>query len=124
MNNGSKSWYIVDGYRPPLHQGEAKDYAGHEWYGILNCNKEDAHVLIDIFFTDRPPVLGIPFLVPAQRLGDFYSHQLEEMGGVKLDIGQQYSLRIRSDIGVVLQYGRMDVNQPNLSYLATMGHAD
>lgn len=121
---GRTSWYIVDGYRPPVSAGGAKDYMGHEWYGILNCNEVDAHILIDIYFRDKAPVLGIPFTVPAQRIGDFYSYQLEEMGGPKLNIGEQYSMRIRSDIGVILQYGRMDVNQSNLAYLATMGHAE
>ncbi|RKJ47130.1 hypothetical protein D7X98_02280 [bacterium 1XD8-76] len=45
-------------------------------------------------------------------------------GGLNLGVGQQYSLNITNDIGIVVQYGRMDINQPNLSYLATMGFAE
>lgn len=124
MVSGKDCWYIVDGYRPPVHQGEADNYKGHECYMMLNCNQQDAHVLVDIYYEDRPPVLGIPFLVPAERLVSFYSDEVEKLGGVKLDIAEQYSIRIRSDVGIVVQYGRMDVNQPNLAYLATMGYAD
>ena len=36
----------------------------------------------------------------------------------------QYSLRIRSDVGVVVQYGRMDINQSNLAYIATLGYPE
>lgn len=122
--SGKDCWYIVDGYRPSVEPGGAKNLLGHEWYGLLNCNECDAHVLIDIFYEDREPVLGIPLTVPAQRLRGFYSHDLEKLGGVKLGAGEQYSMRIRSDVGVVVQYGRLDINQPNMAYLATMGHAE
>lgn len=118
---GKECWYIVDGYRPPVAQGDVKNYKGHECYMLLNCNEQDANVLIDIFYKDRDPVLGIKFKVPAQRLATFYSDD-EKTLGVKLDIQEEYSIRIRSDVGVVLQYGRMDINQPNLAYLATMGY--
>jgi hypothetical protein len=33
-------------------------------------------------------------------------------------------MRIRSDIGIVVQYGRLDVTQPNMAFLATLGHAE
>ena len=122
--NGKECWYVVDGYRPPVNAGGRSDYKGHECYMILNCNEADAHVLIDIFYKDKPPVLGIPFTVPAQRMANFYSDEVETLGGVKLDIGEDYSMRFRSDIGVVVQYGRMDINQPNLAYLATLGYAE
>jgi hypothetical protein len=121
---GKDCWYVVDGYRPPVNAGGRSDYKGHECYMILNCNEQDAHVLIDIFYKDKPPVLGIPLTVPAQRMVNFYSDDVETLGGVKLSIGEDYSMRFRSDVGVVVQYGRMDINQPNLAYLATMGYAD
>ena len=122
--SGKECWYVVDGYRPPVSEGEVKNYRGHECYMILNCNEQDARVLIDIFYMDKPPVLGIPLTVPAQRLANFYSDDVEKLGGVKLGVGEDYSMRFRSDVGVVVQYGRMDVNQSNLAYLATMGYGE
>ncbi|HHV98211.1 MAG TPA: hypothetical protein GXX36_01335 [Clostridiaceae bacterium] len=120
--NGKKNWYIVDGYRPPVNPGEATDYEGHECIMILNCNDQDANIFIDVYFTDRPPVEGIPFVAPAKRVTAFRSNDRKVFGDLYLDVGVQYSLRIRSDVDVVVQYGRLDVNQPNMAYLATLGY--
>lgn len=121
--NGKKNWFIVDGYRPPAlpHQCECE---GHECIMILNCNEQDAHCLIDVYFEDRDPVLGIPFTAPAQRISAFRSNDKSVFGETELAVNMQYSLRIRSDIDVIVQYGRADVTQPNLSYIATLGHAE
>lgn len=121
--SGKKSWYIVDGYRPPEQPNKA-EYEGHECFMVLNCNEQDAHCLIDVYFEDSPPVLGIPYTAPAQRISTFRSGDRSVFGDVDLKINMQYSIRIRSDVGVVVQYGRADVSQPNLAYLATMGHAE
>ena len=121
--NGKNNWFIVDGYRPPVSPGQA-DYEGHECIMILNCNEQDAHCKIDVFFEDREPVLGIPFTAPAQRISAFRSNDHGVFGDLELQVNQQYSLRIRSDVGVIVQYGRADVSQPNLAYLATLGHAE
>ena len=37
---------------------------------------------------------------------------------------QQYALRVRSDVEIVVQFGRMDVTQPNCSYIGLMGHGE
>ncbi len=119
-----KSWSIVDGYRPPREKGESKDYRGHECILILNRNHEDAHCLIDVYFEDQPPVKGIPFTAPAERISTFYTHEAFPLGPADLKIEQQYSLVITSDVDVVVQYGRMDVNQDNLAYLVTLGYPE
>lgn len=121
--NGKNKWFIVDGYRPPAGPGQA-EYEGHECIMILNCNEKDAHCKIDVFFEDRDPVLGLPFVAPAQRISAFRSNDSGVFGGLELSVNQQYSLRITSDVGVIVQYGRADVTQPNLAYLATLGHAE
>ena len=69
-------------------------------------------------------MLGIPFTAPAQRISAFRSNDKSVFGDVDLKVNLQYSLRIRSDVGVIVQYGRADVSQPNLAYLATLGHAE
>lgn len=121
--NGKSNWFIVDGYRPPENPGEV-DYVGHEAIMILNCNEQDAHCLIDVYFDDRDPVLGIPYTAPAQRISCFKSNDRSVFGDVELKVNMQYSLRIRSDIGIIVQYGRADVSQPNLAYIGTLGHAE
>ena len=121
--NGKTSWYIVDGYRPPEKPGQC-EYEGHECIMILNCNEQDAHCLIDVYFEDRDPVLGIPFTAPAQRISAFRSSDRSVFGETTPGVNVQYSLRIRSDIGVIVQYGRADISQPNLAYIATLGHGE
>ncbi len=120
---GKKNWYIVDGYRPPEKPGLC-DYEGHECIMILNCGETDAHCLIDVFFADREPVLGIGYTAPAQRISAFRTNDRTVFKDVDLKVNMQYSLRIRSDAEVVVQYGRCDISQPNLAYLATLGFSD
>ncbi|MBR2878529.1 MAG: hypothetical protein IKB92_05450, partial [Clostridia bacterium] len=48
----------------------------------------------------------------------------DDIGGIKLDRQYQYSVRIRSDINIVVQYGRMDLAQPNLAYMSLMGYSE
>ena len=118
--SGKKQWYIVDGYRPSPTPDPAAVYEGHESIMILNPNPKDAHVLISVYFEDRDPVEDIPYLVPAQRIRCFKSHEKEVLGGLEIGVGVQYSMQIKSDVGVIVQYGRLDVQQSNMAYMALM----
>ncbi len=120
---GKNEWYIVDGYRPSPQPAPDAVYEGHESVMILNPNPVDAHVLIDIFFEDRDPVENIPLTIPAKRIKCFKTDDSEALGGLKLDVMVQYSMRLKSDVGIVVQYGRLDVQQPNMAYMALMGHS-
>ncbi|NLA92155.1 MAG: hypothetical protein GX842_01780 [Spirochaetales bacterium] len=117
---GKKTWFIVDGYRPAPNAPEDDVYSGHESIMILNVNDVDANLLIDIYFEDKEPVENVPFTVPAKRIRSFRSSDVEVLT-VELPINEQYSLRIKSDVDVVVQYGRLDVTQPNMAFLATLG---
>ena len=122
--NGKKQWYIVDGYRPSPTPDPKAEYLGHESVMILNTNPEDAHVLISIYFEDKDPVENIPMTVPAKRIKCFVTHDKEALGGLELGVGEQYSMEIKSDIGVIVQYGRLDVQQPNMAYMALMAQSE
>ena len=122
--SGKKQWYIVDGYRPSPTPDPTAIYEGHESIMILNPNAEDAHVLISVYFEDRDPVEDIPYLVPAKRIRCFKSHEKEVLGGLEIGVGVQYSMQIKSDVGVVVQYGRLDVQQPNMAYMALMADSE
>ncbi len=118
--DGKTKWYIVDGYRPSPKPDPNAVYEGHESIMILNTNDQDAHILISIYFEDRDPVENIPFTVPAKRIRCFKSDDKEVLQGLEIGIGVQYSMAIESDVGVVVQYGRLDVQQPNMAYMALM----
>jgi len=109
----------------PLRQPSTEaGYEGHEAIMILNTNDSDASVLMDIYFEERDPVEGIQLAVPARRIRCFRMDRPGDIGGLKLDRLSQYALRFRSNVDIVVQYGRMDVTQANLAYIGTMGHAE
>lgn len=122
--SGKKQWYIVDGYRPSPTPDPKADYTGHESIMILNTNAQAANVLISVYFEDREPVENIPYLVPAKRIRCFKSDDSEVLGGLEIGVGVQYSMEIKSDVGVVVQYGRLDVQQPNMAYMALMAQSE
>lgn len=125
MANGKKTWFIADGYLPykgTVPEGECLE--GHEAIMILNCNDEDAHVRMDVYFEDREPMTGMVLEVPARRIRSFHMNVPEEIGGAVIEQQVQYALRFESNVEVIVQYGRMDLSQPNLAYMALIGHGE
>ncbi len=125
MANGKKTWFIADGYQP--YKGCVPDdvtLEGHEAVMILNCNKQDAHVKMDIYYEDQDPSCGVVLHVPAERIRSFHMNVPEEIGGLTIAPQQQYAIRFESDVEVIVQYGRMDLSQPNLAYMALIGHGE
>ena len=122
--SGKNKWYIVDGYRPSPQPDPNAKYEGHESIMILNTNECDANILLSFYFEDRDPVENIPYVVPAKRIRCFKSDDKEVLGGLEIGVGVQYSLEIKSDVGVVVQYGRLDVQQSNMAYMAIMAQSE
>lgn len=122
--NGKKQWYIIDGYRPSPTPDPNAVYKGHESVMILNTNDCEAHIKISIYFENREPVENIPFTVPAKRIRTFTTDDETVLVGANLKIGEQYSMEITSDVGVMVQYGRLDVQQSNMAYMALMAHGE
>ncbi len=122
--DGKKSWYIPDGWIPRQKAGEESGYEGHEALIVLNCNEEEAKIRIDFYFEDKAPIENVTFTVGGKRVKCFRMDKPEEIGGVTLGRLQQYALRVRSDVEIVVQFGRMDVTQPNCSYIGLMGYGE
>ncbi len=119
---GAKTWYFPDGYLP-----EKLGYArleAHEALMLLNVNESPAHVLIDFYFEDREPVLGVSVIVGAQRVLALRLDHATEFGGPSIAPLVQYALRIRSDVNIVAQFGRLDATQCNLAYYGSMGYCE
>ncbi|WP_391573537.1 sensory rhodopsin transducer [Cohnella sp.] len=121
---GAKNWYIIDGYLPYKGKVEGDIFEGHEAVMILNCQSEDAEVRMDIFYEEREPDRDISILVKAERVKCIRMDHPEEIGGIRLERQLQYSLRFRSDKDVIVQYGRMDIAQPNLAYIGMIGYSE
>jgi len=119
---GSKLWFVADGYLPLKSKTANTGFEGHEAIMILNCGDRPAQVLMDIFFENREPIEDVKLTVPARRIRCFRMDHPEEIGGVQIKRLEQYALRFRSNVEVIVQYGRMDVAQDNLAYIGMMGH--
>lgn len=117
----NKDWYVVDGWIPARKAQKESGYEGHEALIVLNPTDKDADCYIDFFFEDKDPIEGVKVVIPAKRVKCFRMDHPDEIGGVDLKRLYQYSLRLRSETEVVVQFGRMDVTQPNCSYIGLMG---
>ncbi len=116
IGDGYFTWIVPDGDLPPKGEGELE---GHESLIILNTGSQKANIKIDIYFEDNEPVKDLPIEVGAERVDCFRLDKPLPVSGYKIPYGQ-YALRIRSDQRVVVQFGRLDVRQPNMAYYCTM----
>jgi hypothetical protein len=116
---GSYTWVVPDGWLPP--EGGEGDMINHESLMVMNTGTAPADIKVDIYFDDRAPVKNLPLAVDAERIRAVRLDLPDDLG-FELPRATQYALRIRSNVKVIVQYGRMDVRQPNLAYYGTMAH--
>ncbi|WP_139995231.1 sensory rhodopsin transducer [Paenibacillus paridis] len=121
---GAKNWYVIDGYLPYKGKIDHDSLEGHEAIMILNCHDTDAEIFMDIFYEDREPDRDIRLVAAARRVKCIRMDHPDEIGGIALDRQLQYSLRFKSDVDVIIQYGRMDIAQPNLAYIGMIGYSE
>jgi hypothetical protein len=124
IKGGSKVWYVADGWMPLKHETKDSGYEGHEAIMVLNTGDKDAEILMDIYFDDKEPIKDIKLSAPPRRVKCFRMDHPDEIGGVKINRQYQYALRFRSNIEVVIQYGKLDVTQSNLAYLGILGYSE
>jgi hypothetical protein len=120
FKGGAKVWYFPDGYLPKkVSNGEME---AHEALMLLNTNEVDANVYLDIYFEDKPPVKGITVDVGAERILCIRLDHPDEIGGLEIPPLRQYSIRVRSDVNIIAQFGRLDTTQDNMAYYGCMGY--
>jgi hypothetical protein len=119
LRGGARVWYFPDGYLPEK-KGPGPMEA-HEALMILNVTVEPADVLLDFYFEDRAPVKDIPVTVPPERIRCLRLDHSRELGGLEIPPLTQYSIRVRSSVNVVAQFGRLDTTQTNMAYYNSAG---
>lgn len=121
MAAGATEWYFPDGDCPPAGPPDLPE--AHESMMILNTSAEAATVEVDLFWEDRPPVLGLRFGVGAERVRCLRVPWTDDTGRTPdVPIRVQYALRVRSDQPVICQYGRAET-VPSYCLYTTMGWA-
>ena len=119
---GARTWYFPDGYLPPKTEGEAVE--AHEALMILNTTQAPARLSIDFYFEDREPVKDVQVQIGKERVKCIRLDYPEDLGGLKLPVATQYSIRVRSDVNILIQQGRIDTTQANMSYYGSMGFCE
>jgi len=112
---GYKHYMFIDGDLPG--NGDDPELPGHEALIITNRNAEDAHILVNIYFSDKDPVMGLHLMVPAQRVICLRTDLPFCEEEFQIPFGQ-YSLELESDINVCACFGRLD-RRYNLGYYVT-----
>jgi hypothetical protein len=118
---GSTTWYIPDTYLPSPVTADGP-YVGHEAICVLNVTGQDASLLLDFYFEDRPPVTNVAVSVPAERTRHLRLDKPEQVGGFCVPVGVPYAIRVRSNIPVIVQYSRLDTTQTQCTLMTTMAH--
>lgn len=118
--SGAKVWYFPDGYLPEKTGVGAME--AHEALMLLNANDSRANILLDIYFEDREPKRSIPIVVEGERIRTLRLDHPDDIGGVTIPPLTQYSIRVRSDVDIVAQFGRLDTTQINMAYYGSMGY--
>lgn len=121
MTIGKKNWIIPDCELPPAGEGELK---GHESVIIVNDNDFDVKISVTLFFTDKPCVDGIEWLVKAKTVKCFRMNNLSDMCGYAVPLCEQYAMKLAANGKIVVQYGRLDNRQTNLAYYTTLGYCE
>jgi len=125
---GHRVWIIPDAYLPPLTTEDAakratgRGYWSHESLCVINTSLKPAHVVLNFYFEDRPPVKNVHVAVGAERTRHIRFDKPEELGGFVVPAGVPYALRVESNVPVVVQHSRLDTTQPNCAFLSVMAH--
>ncbi len=122
MSGGAKTWYFPDGYLPEKNSDGAME--AHEALMLFNTKKQEAEVLIDIYFSDREPVKDISIKIGAERIKTLRLDNPDDIGGLAIPILTQYSIRVRSNVNLVAQFGRLDTTQNNMAYYGCIGYSE
>ncbi|GAA0890802.1 sensory rhodopsin transducer [Fulvivirga kasyanovii] len=119
---GKKTWIIAEGYIPSYSHGPEPQFTSHETACILNTSKQDAHIKITIFYSDKAPIGPYEVTVPAQRTKHLRFNELKDPEPIPKDT--DYASVIESDIPVVVQHTRLDSRQAENSLLTTIAYSE
>ena len=111
------TWTVPDCYIP---LDSTDDVESHESVCVLNDGRDDAQLVFTAYFADREPQESSTMVVPAQRCLHLRTGQQAAVGGLVIEPGVPYGLKITSDRPVHLQYSRLDTTQAAYSLMTAI----
>jgi hypothetical protein len=114
---GRRVWAFPDGDLPV--PGDSEPH-GHESLVLLNPNRAAAEVRLTVYFPGRAPERDLRVVVEAERVRCMRLDRPVGEEGFRIPYGQ-YALLVESQVPIIAQIGRMDVQQANLAYYTVMG---
>lgn len=118
MSIGRRQWAIAEGFIPTRSHGPAPEMTSHETVCMLNTGDADAHVSINVYFTDREPVGPYRFVVPSRRTLHVRFNDLTEPEPVPR--ATDFASLIESDVPIVVQHTRLDSRQAENALMSTI----
>lgn len=116
---GKSHWVFADGGLP---SSGGKEPFGHGALIVVNLNRGEAELPIDILFEDKEPVKGIKQALKGEKIICIRLDKPIREQRYEIPKGQ-YALVLNSNIPVVAVFGRLDVRQPNLAYYSVQGYS-
>jgi hypothetical protein len=117
--NGKTTWWFPDGDLPEPVPGD--QFTSHESLMVLNPNAEQATVSLVFYWENKPPTSVHGLVVEGERVRCI---RIDRLDGVSIPYRTQYALKLESDVGVFVSYGRLDTAQPNFALVGLMGLAE
>lgn len=118
---GKRIWIIPDCELPSPGGGPIK---GHESMVIVNDCKQKAVITVELYFTDRYLSDKIVWEVEGKRVRCFRLGDPNDMCNVEIPYDTQYAVKLKSNVPIVVQYGRLDDRQSNMAFYTTMGYSE
>lgn len=116
---GSKVWFIPDGYWPTVSNGI---FPSHEAICVLNPGKADANIEITLYFEDRDKMEGFKAVCKAEHTNHIRMDKIKDANGQGVPAGVAYAMMVRSDVEIIVQYSRMDTTQAEMALMTTIAH--
>jgi len=106
---GKKLWVVPGGHIPLERTGREPEFTSFDKISVLNAAGHEAQLELTVYHAGREPIGPYKLKVAARRCRQVRVNDLIEPQAVPLD--EDYSLVIRSDVPVVVQFTRQDTSQ-------------
>jgi hypothetical protein len=118
MNAGNTIWMIPGGHIPLASTGKEPEFVSRDVVCILNTSKQEAHVTLTIYYTNREPAGPYKLIIKARSVRNLRFNDLVDPEPIPLDT--DYAVLVQSNIPVVVQFTRVDTGGPELAGITGM----